>query len=60
MQVTDPVCGNKIDVDQAHAREFREGWVHFFCSPDCHQAFLESPARYHHPPPSRTSGDGHG
>jgi len=55
MQVTDPVCGETIDLGVAEPAEYL-GWAYFFCSDACRSAFLTAPDRYtpsHGPPMSR-------
>lgn len=46
MQVTDPVCGRRLEIDQAHAQEDYQGWAYFFCSAECHRLFTTNPDRY--------------
>ena len=48
-RVKDPVCGMEIDPDDAAASEVHDGVTFYFCSPACHQAFLDDPHRYGHP-----------
>jgi len=43
---TDPVCGMRIDTDDAVATTEHEGKTHYFCSEACHEAFLADPVRY--------------
>jgi Cu+-exporting ATPase len=38
--VTDPVCGMRIDPDQAAATVSRDGETYFFCSNSCHDEFV--------------------
>ncbi len=51
MQVTDPVCGAKFDIDRSAATAEHEGWMYFFCSSDCQRRFSAQPARYGEPRP---------
>jgi P-type Cu+ transporter len=44
--VTDPVCGMKIDADDAAATAEYEGKTLYFCSQACHDAFEADPAAY--------------
>jgi YHS domain-containing protein len=44
--VTDPVCGMRIDSDDAVASAEHEGTVYFFCSELCRDAFVADPAAY--------------
>ena len=45
----DPVCG--LPVDEATAPQIeRDGETFYFCSNDCRQAFLSTPARKTAPP----------
>jgi YHS domain-containing protein len=44
--VTDPVCGMRIDPDDAAATAEYEGTTYCFCSQTCHDAFVADPAAY--------------
>lgn len=44
--VTDPVCGMRIDTDDAVARAEHGGTTYYFCSEACHEAFVEDPESY--------------
>lgn len=44
--VTDPVCGMRIDSDDAVAEAEYNGTTYFFCSEACHEAFVADPAAY--------------
>ena len=44
--VTDPVCGMRIDTDDAVATAEHEGKTYYFCSRACHDAFVVDPASY--------------
>jgi Cu+-exporting ATPase len=44
--VTDPVCGMKIDTDDAAATAEYEGKTYYFCSEACRDAFVADPAAY--------------
>jgi P-type Cu+ transporter len=44
--VTDPVCGMRIDADDAVATAEYEGKTYYFCSRACHDAFVADPASY--------------
>ena len=44
--VTDPVCGMRIDADDAVATAEHEGKTYYFCSGACHDAFVADPAAY--------------
>ena len=44
--VTDPVCGMRIDTDDAAATAEYEGTTFYFCSQFCREAFVAEPARY--------------
>lgn len=48
-KVKDPVCGMEISPDDAVAQETHDGQVFYFCSHQCHEAFLGDPHRYGHP-----------
>lgn len=47
--VTDPVCGMQINPAAAVAREEHDGRTFYFCSPHCHDTFVNDPHRYGHP-----------
>jgi P-type Cu+ transporter len=44
--VTDPVCGMRIDSDDAAATADYEGTTYHFCSESCHDAFVADPDSY--------------
>ena len=44
--VTDPVCGMRIDPDDAAATAEHEGSTYYFCSEACRDAFVADPAAY--------------
>ena len=44
--VTDPVCGMRIDPDDAAATAQFEGNSYYFCSQVCHDAFVADPASF--------------
>jgi len=44
--VTDPVCGMRIDADDAVATAEHEGKTYYFCSQACHDAFVADPDSY--------------
>jgi len=46
MEVTDPVCRVKFDIERTVAMVERDGWAHFFCSAECHRRFAADPGRY--------------
>src|SRR5918996_744457 len=41
--VIDPVCGMRIDTEDAVAAAEHEGTTYYFCSEACHAAFLADP-----------------
>jgi adenylate cyclase len=43
---TDPVCGMRIDPDDAVATAEYEGETYYFCSEACREAFVAGPASY--------------
>ena len=43
---TDPVCGMRINTENATASTEYEGETYFFCSQTCHDAFTADPAAY--------------
>lgn len=44
--VEDPVCGMRIDPDDAAATAEHAGERYYFCSQTCHDAFVSDPQRY--------------
>jgi Cu+-exporting ATPase len=44
--VTDPVCGMRIESDDAAATAEHDGRTIYFCSQACHDAFVADPSRY--------------
>ena len=44
--VEDPVCGMRIDSDEAWGTIEHEGTTYHFCSQACHDAFAADPASY--------------
>jgi YHS domain-containing protein len=44
--VTDPVCGMRIDADDAAATAEHEGKTYYFCSEACRDRFEADPASY--------------
>jgi YHS domain-containing protein len=44
--VTDPVCGMRIDSDDAVATVEHGGTSYHFCSQACHDAFVADPASF--------------
>jgi Cu+-exporting ATPase len=44
--VTDPVCGMRIDADDAAASAEYDGEVYYFCSEVCRDAFVADPGAY--------------
>jgi len=44
--VTDPVCGMRIESDDAAASAQHEGTTYFFCSQACHDAFVADPGSF--------------
>ncbi|MEX2587916.1 MAG: heavy metal translocating P-type ATPase [Actinomycetota bacterium] len=45
-QVTDPVCGMKIDPNRAAGSVEHEGEILYFCSEHCREQFVEDPGNY--------------
>jgi Cu+-exporting ATPase len=41
--VTDPVCGMRIDADDAVASAEHDGRTFYFCSQTCHDVFIATP-----------------
>lgn len=48
-KVKDPVCGMEIRPGDAVATEHHEGRTFFFCSRECHAAYVSEPHRYVNP-----------
>jgi YHS domain-containing protein len=46
--VTDPVCGMRIDTDDAAATAEYQSKTYYFCSRACRDAFLADPTLYVH------------
>lgn len=44
--VTDPVCGMRIDTDDAVASAEHDGDTYYFCSQVCYDAFVADPADF--------------
>ena len=44
--VTDPVCGMRIDSEDAAATAEHRGATYYFCSQACHDAFVGNPGAY--------------
>jgi Cu+-exporting ATPase len=44
--VEDPVCGMRLDPDDAAATAEHGGKIHYFCSETCHDAFVSDPGTY--------------
>ena len=44
--VTDPVCGMRIDSEDAAATAGYDGKTYYFCSRACRDAFVENPTSY--------------
>jgi Cu+-exporting ATPase len=44
--VVDPVCGMRIESEEAAGTFDYEGKTYFFCSQTCHDAFVADPNTY--------------
>jgi Cu+-exporting ATPase len=44
--VIDPVCGMRIDSDEAAAVAEHDGTTYYFCSQVCQEAFVADPNAY--------------
>lgn len=42
----DPVCGMKVEPQQAAAKEEHGGQTYYFCSEACHKSFVAEPQKY--------------
>jgi YHS domain-containing protein len=43
---TDPVCGMRVDTDDAASTAQYDGKTYYFCSQACHDAFVADPISY--------------
>ncbi|HEX2095088.1 MAG TPA: YHS domain-containing protein [Longimicrobiaceae bacterium] len=59
-QVTDPVCGMRIDSDTAPAMLAHDTHSHYFCSEECRRRFEADPVRYGDTHMAGEAGSGHG
>jgi adenylate cyclase len=55
--VIDPICGMRIEADDAAATAEHEGQSYFFCSEGCRDVFLSSPSAYGARAPTATDAD---
>jgi YHS domain-containing protein len=57
-QVTDPVCGMRIDSKKAAAQSEFNGNTYYFCSRECATQFDADPREFekHEPPRTTTAG----
>lgn len=46
MKATDPVCGMKVDPENAADQVEHEGRTYYFCSEGCRKAFQDNPKEY--------------
>lgn len=46
MKVRDPVCGMRIESEEAVATAEHENETYYFCAEGCRKAFEEDPERY--------------
>jgi len=44
--VVDPVCGMRIESEEAAGTMEYEGKTYYFCSQTCHDAFVADPSAY--------------
>lgn len=44
--VVDPVCGMRIESEEAASTIDHEGKTYYFCSQTCHDAFSADPSAY--------------
>jgi P-type Cu+ transporter len=44
--VEDPVCGMRLDPDDAAATAEHDGRMYYFCSQTCHDAFIADPTDF--------------
>ncbi|MFL5981642.1 MAG: YHS domain-containing protein [Gaiellaceae bacterium] len=55
--VIDPICGMRIEADDAAAIAEHEGQTHYFCSEACRDIFVSDPSAHGAPPPAGTDAD---
>jgi YHS domain-containing protein len=55
--VIDPVCGMRIEADDAAAIAEYEGQTHYFCSEACRDIFVSEPSAHGAPGPAGTDAD---
>lgn len=58
-QVSDPVCGMRVDPQATPHRHTHEGREYFFCSARCREKFVADPARYLKPAAAASCCHGH-
>ncbi|HLO04000.1 MAG TPA: YHS domain-containing protein, partial [Symbiobacteriaceae bacterium] len=46
MKMIDPVCGMRVEIEEAQARLQYNGEVYYFCAQSCAITFAEDPDRY--------------
>lgn len=45
-QITDPVCGMTVDIEQAFSKIEHSGKAYYFCSESCFTRFVAEPEMY--------------
>ena len=55
--VIDPVCGMRIEADDAAAVAEHRGQTHYFCSEACRDIFVSDPSGHGAPAPAGTDAD---
>ncbi len=55
MNIKDPVCGRKLDIDEVGSAIDHDGWTYFFCSDSCRTEFAVSPGRFAKEAPNQFS-----
>lgn len=45
-EAKDPVCGMKVNPNEAEFQEERNNQTYYFCSEKCHDKFQENPEKY--------------
>jgi YHS domain-containing protein len=56
-EVTDPVCGMRLNKLHAAAQAAHERMTFYFCVEDCRRKFVQEPERYLKPGPGEARGD---
>ncbi len=55
-KVIDPVCGMKVDPNQANFSTIHKGCKYYFCAEACRSTFEAAPVKYLNPRPHKRKG----